>query len=556
MAIEVGDVVNLEGMLNAADGSTLAVKGPVEVVAMGGNPVPPDPGPGPGVLTEKLYKPEEFAGNFSAMQAKILTDQATAGDNKMRAVVQLARGKAYEYTDPQWLTGVQNYRVEATGSGANPTLRNVATSAPVDILRGPLCIGKGSNCFVEDNAPMSKTKGMALIASVAKGSSTVKLLTASDASKLKSGRWHAVFSYCQQIGGYPPNVRWIDYAMVKSIAGSTVTLDRALAHSHFADYWEDPNDVQSVGKARIGCWDGWDAKDIRATLSGHFKNLDFIGEHRAGMDVTYVESHIDCLFEGCTISNFWPSMNLRVECRNCCFTGAGNQAIEADKLSDTLILDNCTTPVGKYFQGATGFTEVIIKGGSNLNCIQISPRKLTVTDSTIDAHGDTSANVPYGVAYNGCNLDVSFTNTEFIASSPYQATWAYPSGPVTPLVLSAGSWQGNKLIIPRSFAGFQNWLVWAYENAMVFTGAKVSAPGNYGKVTKIYAPADGSALWMDVEWIKGTKPTSGNLNLPQKGLRKLTWGSNTRITQGGWLDPDFICMTGTPADRGFPEGIS
>jgi hypothetical protein len=568
MTIKVGDVLDASVTLTSKDGEMLTVEGAMTVMEAPPAPVPPDPtpeppdpnpeppNPVPGDLVEKNYMPEGFNGDFAAMQTQILADQKAAGDNKMRAVVQLARGKKYEYAKNDWLTGVQNYRCEAVGTGANPQLRCSSTNAGMWVDRGPLKLGKGANCFVEPNAPMSKTKQMSLIASAKKGDMTVKLLNAADTSKLKPGRWHAVFSYCQQIGGYPPNVRWIDYIKVSEISGTTVTLDRPLAHAHFADYWEDPKDEMSVGKARIGCWDGWDSSDTRCTLSGHWKDIDFIGEGQAGTDVTYVESHINCLFEGCKISNLWVSMNKRVEVRGCSFTGAGEQAAEPDKLSETLILDKCTTPAGKYLQGATGFMEVIIKGGCNLNCIAISPRKLTVNDSTIDAHGDTKMNVPYGVAYNGPNLDVSFTNVEFVASSPHQATWAYPSAPVSPLPLSPASWAGKKLVIPRSFGGFENWLVWLSEGAMVFTGSKVSDPRNYGRVDKIYAPADGSALWADVTWLNGSMPTSGNLNLPQKGLRKLTWGTNTRITTGNWLDPDFVCMTGTPADRDFPEGIS
>jgi hypothetical protein len=489
------------------------------------------------------------------MQQQILADQAAAGDGKLRAIVQFAKGKTYEYTDNGFLTGVQNYRCEAVGEGNRPKLRCTNTTG-LWVNQGPLCLGKGANCFDEPNAPFDKAKQQALIQTVKAGATTVTLLNASDASRLKPGRWHAVFSYCQQIGGYPPNTRWIDYCKVVSVSGSTVTLDRPLTHDHFADYWEDPNDGMSVGKARIGCWDGYSAADIRCTLSGHWKGIEFVGEHQAGRDVTYVESHIDCLFEDCLISNFWPSMNKRVEVRDCTFTGAGDQLAELDKLSELLIFDGCTLKEpGKYLQGATGFTELVIKN-SQLGCFQVSPRKLTVTDSTIDAQGDTHLNVCYGVAYNGCNLEVEFTGVTFIASSPNQPTWAYGSAPVTPLPLSGSAWQGNKLIIRRDFGGFENWLVWLYEGAMVFTGASVASPGNYGRVDKLYAPPDGSALWCDVTWIKGTKPTSGNLNLPQKGLRKLTWGAGTAITQGGWLDPSFICMEGTPADRAFPQGIS
>ena len=554
MTIKPGDILDLEGMLMGDDGSTFAVKGPVEIIAMGAEPTPPNPGPEPEPdITEKTYRPEDFGGDFAKMQAAILADQKAAGDGLMRAIVQLAKGKTYEYAKNNWLTGVQRYRCEAVGTGDRPKLRCTSTSA-MFIDKGPLNLGKGANCFVEPNAPMSKTKAMALIANAKVGDKSVTLLSAADAAKLEPGRWHAVFSYCQQIGGYPPNVRWIDYAQVKSVSGTTVTLDRPLTRNHFADYWEDPNDEMSIGKARIGLWDGFQ-NDTRCTLEGAWHGLEFVGEGQAGTDCTYIESHISALFEDCKISNFWVSMSKDTVLRNCTFTGAGAQAAEPDKLSGTLTFDGCKQEdTGRYIQGATGFDEVIMKD-CDFNSISVSPRKLTVIDSVLDSRGNTAFYVPCNWAFNGPVLEASFTGTDFVCSTPAQATCFYSSAPVHPLPLSAGSWQGNKLIIPRSFGGFEPWLVWLYEGIMLFTGGSVDKPGSYGRVAKIYAPADGSALWLDVDWLVGTKPTNGNLNVPQHGLRKMIWGAGTAISVGKWLDPSYVCLEGTPADRAFPDGI-
>jgi hypothetical protein len=87
-------------------------------------------------------------------------------------------------------------------------------------------------------------------------------------------------------------------------------------------------------------------------------------------------------------------------------------------------------------------------------------------------------------------------------------------------------WSGNKLIVPRSFGGFENWLVWLYEGIMLFTGPTVGRQAL--RTTGRQRP-----------WISGTKPTSGNLNTPRHGLRRLTWGSGATSSQGGWLDPSF-----------------
>lgn len=514
----------------------------------------PDPEPPPidEDIIEQIYTPEEYGGDVVLMGQTILKDQESLGN--LRAVVQFQRGKTYEYTRNNWMTGIQRYRCEAVGQGARPKLRNSNRNASMWVDRGPLCVGKGANCFTENNAPMSKTHAMALIANAKVGDNTVTLQNAGDGGRLKPGRWHAVFSYAQQIGGYPPNCRWIDYVLVEAVDGTRVTLDRPLGHDHWADYWEDPNDQQSVGKARIGLMDGA-YNDTRCTLEGTWRGLEFVGEDQAGMDTCVIESHIEALFEDCLISNPWPTISKRVEFRNCILTGAGDQAAEPDKMGEEIVFDGVTqAKPGQYVQAASGWEKFTIRN-SNLNCVYIKPHYLTVENTVIDSHGDTKFYVPVSWAYNGPCLEATFTDCDIRATTAAQPTWAYSQAPVTPLPLSSAAWSGKKLIIQRGFTGFENWLVWAYEGAMVFTGARVFNPGNYGRIDKIHAPPDGSQLWLDITWIKGSKPTSGSLNLPHHGLRKLIW-NNTRITQGNWLEPDFIAMDGTPEGaRGFPDGI-
>lgn len=517
--------------------------------------IPPEPEPPPvDGITEKIYKPEEFNGDCAAMGQKILVDQEAAGDGLLRAVVQFERGQTYTYAQNNFMSGVQCYRCEATGSGDKPKLRCTNTSSGFAADKGPLNIGRGANCFIEAGVPLSKTKQMALIETARSGEEWVRLLNVVDVSKLMVGRWHAVFSYCQQLGGYPPNVRWIDFVKVVSITDDRVELDRSLTHNHFDDYWEDPNDEASIGKARIGLWDAFDGH-TRCCLEGVWRGLEFVGEGASGTDTMIFESHIDVLFEDCILSNPWPSMLKRCEFRNCVLTGAGDQGAEPDKLSDTLIFDGVTQArTNLYIGGATGFQHFEIRN-SNLNCFQVKPRHLDISNSVLDSHGDMHLYVPVGWSYNGPILEATFVDCDIRATTAAQPTWVYSQAPVTPLPLSGSAWQGSKLIIRRDFSGFQNWLVWAYEGCMVFTGPRVGDPRNYGRIDKIYAPPDGSALWLDVTWLKGTKPTSGNLNIGQHGLRKLTW-TRTQITAGNWTEPDFVAMEGTPADRQFPSGVS
>ena len=510
-------------------------------------------------ILHKTYRPESFGSprgtNYTApllaMQKQILADQSAAGDGNLRALVQFTKGRTYEYTNNHWMTGVQYYRVEATGSGANPILRNTLGDTHSYYESGPLNIGKG-NAIDHDSIKAS----CARINDAKMGDVAVTLMNTNDGSKIKPGRWHAVIGYCQQLGGYPPNCQRIDYVIVKSVSGSTVSLDRPLHYSYNHDWWEDPNDDGSLGQARLVPWDcggtgGMTPADPRTTLRGQWVNINwqYVTVGTQELDITYVESHIDLSFEGCNISDAQLSMSKNVLLSGCTVTYA-----EPDKLCETLVLDKCNFT--DILAAATGYQYLLMRN-TTTRCIQISPRQFRCLNSKLNATGDTHYAVPFSAAYNGALWEYEFTGVNFVAAGS-QDTWTWPgSRRITPLRLSASSWSGNRLIIPRSFSAFQDWLVWLYEGTMVMTGTSPLSPGNYGRVDRLYAPANGSAIWADVTWIKGTKPTSGNLYIMDHGVRKLIWGAGTQVTGGGdWCDPWFLCQQGTPANRPFPQGIS
>lgn len=506
-------------------------------------------------ITHKTYKPEDFAGNLTNMRSRILSDQEAAGDGKLRARIEFAKGKTYTYTDNHFLTGVQFYECVATGSGANPKLQNTsaAGSHPHSYDMGPLRLGTGGvNCLAEFGDENYKGARMALIADAEEGSDVVTLQTAGDGGRLKPGRWHAVMSYCQQMEGYPPNVRWLDYVKVLAVDGSQVTLDRPLNHAHKADYWENPSDHKSIGKARIGPWELADGKSL-ATERGTWRDIEFLISPT--YTVTYIESHIHLFMIGCKIPYFVPSMDKHVNLKDCTVMEVApvsatrhGEATELDKLCEMVVLDGCT--LTGYVSGGTGLCYLLTRN-CKLLPVSNSSRQVRDIGSTVDARGDQHFAVCWQSTYQGPCLEREFNGTQFAADG----LWHWQSDPVDPLPLSGSSWQGNKLIIPRSFSRFESWLVWLYEGIMLFTGPRVNDPQSYGRVDKVYAPVDGSALWADVTWISGPKPTSGNLNIPQKGLRHLRWLPETAITAGKWGDPSYICQEGTPGDRAFPDGI-
>src|SRR5262249_35397457 len=114
---------------------------------------------------------------------------------------------------------------------------------------GPLGVKGGIGVFAESNI-----KGAcATILDANPGDNQVTLEAPSD--KLQLDRWHMVMANCQQVGGYPPNITYTEYAKVLGIEGRIVTLDRRLKWHYRRELWEDANDGGSIGRARIGCVD-------------------------------------------------------------------------------------------------------------------------------------------------------------------------------------------------------------------------------------------------------------------------------------------------------------
>src|SRR5690349_18258166 len=192
--------------------------------------------------------------------------------------------------------------------------------------------------------------------------------------------------------------------------------------------------------------------DPRTTLRGQWVNInwEYVTVGRQKLDSTYVESHIDLSFEGCNISDVQLSMSKNVLLSGCTVTSA-----EPDKLCETLVLDQCnfTDVLGE----ATGYQYLLMRN-TNTRCIQISPRQFRCLNSKLDATGDNKYAVPFSAAYNGALWAYEFTGVNFVAAGS-QHTWTWPgSGHTIPLRLSASSWSGNRLTIPRSFSAFEDWL--------------------------------------------------------------------------------------------------
>src|SRR4029077_6474802 len=132
-------------------------------------------------------------------------------------------------------------------------------------------------------------------------------------SKIKPGRWHVVCGGCQQTGGYPPNVTYVDYVKVASVTqNGIVTLDRKLRFGYSPTWYEDPSDDKSWGVGRIVPYDtggtgGVSPGDPRIGHQWRFINLEFRTNPITKQDITCVQGCIDMSSEGCNICNLQSS---------------------------------------------------------------------------------------------------------------------------------------------------------------------------------------------------------------------------------------------------------
>ena len=461
-----------------------------------------------------------------------MADQVAAGEEKLRATIIFRRGTTYRYTNNKWLRGIQFYQNRDTGSGAVPTLQCVNAGFPYD--NGPLNIGRGG--------AMSHQGGIKVLCAklndVAVGTSVVTLASAGDAAKIKPGRWHALISSCIQLGGYPPNVMNIDYAKVLSVTGTKVALDRPVKYRHSATSWEDPTDDESFGRAWLVPWDlggagGAVPTDPRMTVRGAFLNIN-LAANPNGDDITYLEHHIDASFENCSLTNPQVTMSQHVLFKNCTITRGG----EPDKMMETLIFDGGTTG---ELGGGTG-AQYWLSRNVRHGCIQVSPRQFRSLNTIHDATGDTYLTVPFSLAHNGPCLLYDFEGSTF-KSNGSTNNWIWKNPPYSPIRIGIdATWQGNRLIIPRSFAQFEDWMIALFEGAVVSTTGKPQ-PASWGYVQTLSSPGDGSAIWVDIVWVTGAKPASGSI-YPNGRFHRLLFGaSNVFVAPCGWEEPGFMKET-------------
>lgn len=512
---------------------------------------------------------------FNTMKAAIIALQIKCNavhDESLRVFIPLHRGVIYQYTNNAWLDGIQYYQIYATGSGALPVLQNIRSDPTRSnpYIDGPL--QTGGQCGSINHQEGIKTR-CATIATVAAGSTTVTLRNAADATKIKLNRWHQVMGKALQVGGFPPNQEFIDYVKVTGVSGTTVTLDRPLKYGYNQTWWENPKDDQSLGVGRLAPFDtggagGYIPTDPRCVIRAYFLNLNFLGNpnfpggpNTNGANIWNVGAGIHYIVENCRIPNAQFGMSKHFVMRGVTQTWQW----EPDKLSETLLIDRGVNN-GQVIGGTTGWAYLLIRN-SHVGTLNVSPRQLRSKGSWHDGTGDgnfpgqpgASYGSPVGLSYNGSNgfWDFGMDGAcQFSKGNDNHWMYPNPSGDESLTIGSNATWSGSQLRIPRSFAKFEPWLIYTTAGAILSTNPVPPYTANWGYISDCTSPGDGSALWLNVVWVNGTKPTSGTLWL--RRLRRLYFAQANTLNPGTiWASPGAIKETapGREAGWSFPTAL-
>jgi hypothetical protein len=474
----------------------------------------------------------DFTKVLGRIHDTIIEDQRLAGDGNLRATVYFRRGGLYDYTVNSWPAGIQYLTVAPDpaydSKGPRPRLRNVRSNFVYDSELAILGTGDGS---AFERVPGDLKSFSPRIVGAEPGQDFVELKDSADAGKITVGRWHLIGSYDQQVGGFPPNIRYFDFVKVTAVDGTRVILDRKLRHRHRDDFFEDPIEPSSLGVARIvpldmgGPGGLLPANPQRFSIRQTFRDIEFLknpSTSNGSNTVLYISDALDASFENCVMPRPVPTIveNMR-------FLGGSMESAEPDKIISTLIFDGVKAgEIG----GATGVEFVLVRD-STIDPIQVSPRQLRVLRTSIDGTHNTHLWYPVTFAYNGQVLDAEFESTSLTinpTNSDHRVMPAIQRGEAR--IGTDVHWQDDVMVVPRSSAVFLDWQVWLFEGAVVRDAAH---RGSWGIVRRLSSPGDGTAIWAHFQWMAGTRPTSGTVSF-SRGYRVTVDSESKLVGQGEW----------------------
>lgn len=469
----------------------------------------------------------------------IILDQKAVGDGNLRATIIFHGGREYGYANNRWTFGIQYLEIRSDTPGVRARLRNIAPDSPFHIASAILqlgrqyfqCVGPAGDWICEE----PRSIGFKIDTTTA-GDAAVMLKNASDARNLPIGRYVMVGSYDQQMYGFPPNIRYFEYAKVVSASDGRVVLDRPLRYRHKDNYWEILENPNSLGVARIYAID---RDDQRLTLRARIRDIEFLADPAKGSPGNKLyAAALDMDFENCVIPHFVPT-----QARFARVSGGAVLSGELDKLVSMVVFDGTTTR--DVYEG-TGIDYLLFKNSDVTSGYGIAPRQLRVIDSTL--RGVEYAPLAFKGSWTTQQVDVA--GGAIVGAGPAFAEW-----PPESLVVGQDGvgWDGRRLTVPAiSALPDGKKMIWgraAWEGAIVYADA-VPSP-NWGVITDITGEAD--SMYFVIDWKAGRSPAPGTqLYVPR--LHDVTVRSPHSTPGLSWNDTDASRQITPAGSRPFPEG--
>jgi hypothetical protein len=453
----------------------------------------------------KTFTPEKYGAvgdgttddtqAFKAMHAAIMAAQEAEPD--LRVTIKFAPDAEYTYTWNKWSWGIQYLTLEGNGA----SIQNVGNNGWHSDMntwwtnRGALQDATNNSIgYLIDTSPS--------------GATSVVLKDHQHVSDFAVGRWVLVASYSQQVGGWPPNARYFDYAKVTAIQDGVISLDRPLVHDHrddwptrgaeneidaariipaelnisvpWSEHWKD-RDVPDV--EYIPWAEHWVVRDLKALPNPHWSN--------GGVQI---EGFNRMEFDNVDFSHWSGGQGRELIFRNSMIPSS-----EPDKLLTLLRIENSHSG----FCQASG-VDLVEFIDSTSDALQFMGRRLYIEGSTFTTRGPDAWWDPIMIG--------GFTPVEYVEikestfNGENRADWPVLKGayPIEKIIGSKGfSLSGTDLIISESdtdfwkLDGLSNRL---YEGQYLLLQDESGETRGYGEVTSIRANGGPHTARIGMDW--------------------------------------------------------
>ena len=274
----------------------------------------------------------------------------------------------YIHKNPRFTYNIRHLIVNGNGA----TLENNTTWAPD---KDALITASGFGNETGINQPAGNVS-FYLIRTTIPNTDTIKFLTPSNAANFSVGEMIAVGSFDQGQSGFPPNLKYFDYAVVTggNLDSGFLYLDRNLTHVHLSDAVYTSSITQYTGQASVYKIE----QGSKFNINQVFNDLTLLCTTAPTNQDDYVVTSGNYIeMNRCNAVNFDPTVANTLVYRNCVNSGP----CEFDKEVNNFT-DYGSRWVGNV-SNATSFNSVSFINSALDTITNFTPRSLSFTNCTV-----------------------------------------------------------------------------------------------------------------------------------------------------------------------------